>query len=47
MTQQNQQNQQTGQTQQPTPTQTGNDPIQGFLSDIFGGTLKNAAMLAI
>ena len=43
----NQQNQQTGQTQQPTPTQTGNDPIQGFLSDIFGGTLKNAAMLAI
>jgi hypothetical protein len=43
----NQQNQQTGQTQQQTPTQTGNDPIQGFLSDIFGGTLKNAAMLAI
>ena len=42
-----QQNQQTGQTQQQRPTQTDNDPIQGFLSDIFGGTLKNAAMLAI
>lgn len=43
----NQQNQQTGQTQQQRPTQTDDDPIQGFLSDIFGGTLKNAAMMAI
>jgi hypothetical protein len=43
----NQQNQQTGQIQQQTPTPTDNDPIQGFLSDIFGGTLKNAAMMAI
>jgi hypothetical protein len=23
------------------------DPIQGFMSDIFGGQLKNAAMLAL
>jgi len=36
--------QQTNQTPQGSSTQ---DPIQGFLSDIFGGTLKNAAMLAI
>jgi hypothetical protein len=26
---------------------TDSDPIQGFMSDIFGGQLKNAAMLAI
>ena len=26
---------------------TESDPIQGFMSDIFGGQLKNAAMLAI
>ncbi len=36
--------QQTNQTSQGSSTQ---DPIQGFLSDIFGGQLKNAAMLAL
>jgi hypothetical protein len=36
--------QQTNQTPQGSSTQ---DPIQGFLSDIFGGQLKNAAMLAL
>lgn len=34
----------------PTPEPTsssGTDPIQGFMSDIFGGQLKNMAMLAL
>jgi hypothetical protein len=30
-----------------TSSSTESDPIQGFMSDIFGGQLKNAAMLAI
>jgi hypothetical protein len=29
------------------PSSSGPDPIQGFMSDIFGGQLRNAAMLAI
>lgn len=38
----------TGQpTQGRQPSPGGQDPIQGFLTDIFGGQLKNAAMLAI
>ena len=45
-----------GAPQQPSPSSSSidipsssqqSDPIQGFMSDIFGGQLKNAAMLAI
>jgi hypothetical protein len=31
----------------PPSSTSGSDPIQGFMSDIFGGQLRNAALAAI
>jgi hypothetical protein len=31
----------------PSSSSGGPDPIQGFMSDIFGGQLRNAALTAI